>query len=151
MELVFSLLIVGLIFFIYGLKLFRSFLSVREWLFTTIVINHSCVKEILEPDLYCHIKYYVPLVQYYYEVEGETYKSDRVCIDKRGCYFDRKLDADKVLEDIIESGKVYYDANNYSRSILTKKISKKRKSHYYAMIAISIIFFSLSFVAYITF
>jgi len=127
-----------------GLKGVVIYIRAKSWVPTSAIIDPLSENYTEKAEFYTKIKYYFPIVRYQYEFGGKQYFADRVSLHIQDIWvpevdnWGNKTSEEKKIWRkwrVNESIPVFVDPRKPHRSVIERKMPKKRRSHYLAMLA----------------
>lgn len=123
---------IGVILIVRALLFFRKLILIKKWIPVDVNVTSARVKCVEQAEVYVKIERFIPIIHYTYEVEGVYFEGRDVSIDRNGWISNERKEVESLVTELSEKASAYYNPRDFSKSVLTRDVSKKRKSHYYA-------------------
>lgn len=118
-----------------GCFVLRQARRMKRWTETNINIIKAEIDSELDVIKYARLTYFYPVVKYTYSFAGDTFQSDTVALDMKSVWSDTREEAEKLLGEIASRRTAYINPENIRQSVILRYLSKKRISHFWALIA----------------
>lgn len=136
----------GLVLTVRGVLYFLKLLNVKKWRQVEVVITRSGIKRVENPEVYVKIEYFLPDVEYSYDISGNKYDSNVISIDPKAWIEHDKKIVESYLESFNRKKICYVNPDKQSESVLSTEVSKRRLHHYNGVtisgIALMLLFFT---------
>ena len=145
------LLLISLLLIAFGAKASLPYCEAKKWIKSTATIRSlKETYEFVKESEYSKIKYYYPLVEYFYSYNNTTYTNTCVTFEKQNIWTsgynlwgDKLPEKDKPWHSWKDNKEVtvYINPKSPQQSALLPFLSKKRRSHHLALIASGVLIF----------
>lgn len=141
--LIFIIIVTGGILCFLSLKKWREAFQVSKWKKIKLDYIHTDIKRTEELALYAKQYRYHPIVEYGYSIDGNTYKGNRISIDRKRewSYYQEKTET--ALDKMSALDSCFVNPNNLSEAYLYNKFMFKSRSHYLALFVSGFILIAL--------
>ena len=108
----------GLAILIRGLIYFLKLSELKKWLAVETVITQSEIKRIERPEVNVKIEYFLPEIEYSYDISGKKYSSHVISVDPKAWMENDKKKIESYLESFKKNNICYVNPKRHSDSVL---------------------------------
>ena len=139
------ILVIGAGMMFYSLRILKHYGDLQSWPLEKAKIDH--IQEVVdeEPDGNTGtLKYYYPKIKYHYTIDGQSYHSDQVSLEKQNIWraeaniWGKELTENEKWWSALKQGyelSTYINPNNPADSVLIKNLRNSRRSHHLTILS----------------